>query len=158
MNNKVILIGYGNPGRLDDGLGPALAAKVEARSIDGLAVESDYQLVVEHAHEIAKYDVAIFADAALRGDSPFTFGEILPAQQTSFTSHSLSPETVFFLAKTMFGAKTKCYLLGIRGYEFDGFGERLSETAKKNLELAFEFVENGMGGILDASITAKISV
>ena len=28
-HGTVLLLGYGNPGRLDDGLGPALAAQVE---------------------------------------------------------------------------------------------------------------------------------
>jgi hydrogenase maturation protease len=147
VNNKVIL-GYGNPGRLDDGLGPALAEKLEALRIEGLTVDSDYQLVVEHAHEIAKYDVAVFADAALNGDAPFTFSELLPSPQTTFNSHSLSPETVLFLARTMFHAKTKCHLLAIRGYEFDGFGERISDQARNNLNLALEFVVGGMGGVL----------
>jgi hydrogenase maturation protease len=140
MSKRIILIGYGNPGRLDDGLGPALAARMETCAIEGLAVETDYQLVVEHAHDISGYDVAIFADAALNGNAPFSFVELHSSPNPPFNSHSLSPQTVLSLAKTMFNAKTKCYLLGIRGYEFDGFGERLSERAKENLELAFDFI------------------
>ena len=46
---KVLLIGYGNPGRLDDGLGPALAAAVEKLAIPGVTVDADYQLNVEDA-------------------------------------------------------------------------------------------------------------
>ncbi len=140
MPPKIILIGYGNPGRTDDGLGPALAAKIEARSVRGLSVEVDYQLVVEHAHEIANYDAVIFADSAIRGESPFSFSEIQSIHQPNFSSHSLSPDTVLFIAQTMFHAKTKAYVLGIRGYEFGEFGERLSEHAKTNLEAAFEFI------------------
>ncbi len=140
MGRKTLLIGYGNPGRLDDGLGPALAAKLEACSIEGLSVESDYQLVVEHAHDVAGYDVAIFADAALHGDAPYSFKELGCPESPKFDSHAVTPETVLFLAKKMFNATTKGYLLGIRGYEFDGFGERISERAAKNLDAAFQFV------------------
>lgn len=150
------MIGYGNPGRLDDGLGPALAARVEALSMEGLDVESDYQLVVEHAHDIKNYDVAVFADASLTGDAPFTFGELsLTNQPPAFNSHSLAPEAVQFIARKMFNARTKCYVLAIRGYEFDGFGESLSDGAKKNLDLAVEFVVNGTGGLLSPPARSK---
>ena len=30
---KVLIIGYGNPGRLDDGLGPALADLMEKKQV-----------------------------------------------------------------------------------------------------------------------------
>ena len=33
---KALVIGYGNPGRLDDGLGPALAEAVEKLDLPGL--------------------------------------------------------------------------------------------------------------------------
>jgi hypothetical protein len=42
----------------------------------------------------------------------------------------------------MFHAKTRAYVLGIRGYEFNDFEERLSERAEQNLEKAFQFVAN----------------
>ena len=38
---NVLLIGFGNPGRLDDGLGPALAAEIErVRSDDDFAARA----------------------------------------------------------------------------------------------------------------------
>ena len=82
----------------------------------------------------------IFADAAVKGEDPFIFKEIHSQQAMSFSSHSVSPETVLFCAEKMFNARTKAYLLGIRGYEFGEFEERLSERAERNLEEAFEFV------------------
>lgn len=144
MSNTVLLIGYGNPGRLDDGLGPALAAKLEALSIPGLSVEVDYQLVVEHAHEIAKYDAVIFADSTVAGDGPYFFKEIHPSPKEAFSSHNFSPETILFFAKSVFNARTKGYVLGMRGYEFDQFGEYLSDKAKQNLNAAFEFIRDAL--------------
>ena len=41
----------------------------------------------------------------------------------------------------MFGAKTEGYILGIRGYEFHEFGERLSDRARDNLAAALAFIE-----------------
>jgi len=92
---RFLLIGYGNPGRLDDGIGPALAAQVEKLGIPGLTVDSDYQLTVEHAADVAHCDAVIFADADVSGPKPFGFREIRPTQGTTgFSSHALEPEDV----------------------------------------------------------------
>ena len=137
---KILFIGYGNPGRLDDGLGPALAAKIEAASLEGLTVEADYQLVVEDAFDVSKHDIVIFADAAVNGKEPFFFKEVRSRSPISLSSHSVSPEAVLFFAQKMFHARTRAYVLGIRGYEFDAYEERLSEGALENLEKAYQFI------------------
>ena len=53
MHGTTLLIGYGNPGRGDDGLGPAFARRIAARGLPGVTVEIDYQLTVDHALMIA---------------------------------------------------------------------------------------------------------
>ena len=142
---KILFIGYGNPGRLDDGLGPALAARIEARiealALKGITVEADYQLAVENAFDVSQHDVVIFADAAVRGKAPFFFKEIHPQSPLSLGTHSVSPEAVLFLGERLFHSRARAYVLGIRGYEFNGYNERLSERAEKNLEEALLFVE-----------------
>ncbi len=139
---EILLIGYGNPGRMDDGLGPALAAKIEENPVDGIIVDADYQLTVEDSVDISKYEIVIFADAAVTGDAPFFFKKVHSISPSGISSHSVSPGEVLYLVETMFQAKTTAYVLGIRGYEFERFEERLSEGAKKNLEAAFEFIMN----------------
>ena len=131
---KILLIGYGNPGRLDDGLGPALAEAVAALGLPGVTVDSDYQLTVEDAAAAAENDVVIFADASVNGEEPFFFREIVAEGTLGFSSHSVDPEAVLAMAVDLFGAKTKGYALGIRGYQFDEFGERLSDKARENLD------------------------
>jgi len=137
---KILLIGFGNPGRLDDGLGPALAAAVEKLAIPGVTVDADYQLTVEDAAEVARHDVVIFADADAGGPEPFSFREIEPVAAVSFSSHSVQPAAVLGLAHELFGARTSGYLLGIRGYAFNDFGESLSERARSNLAEAMRFI------------------
>ena len=142
---KVLLIGYGNPGRLDDGLGPALAAAFESGEGDaptGLTVESDYQLSIEDAAQVAEHDVVIFADASVDGREPFFFRALAAADPPGlgFSSHAAQPDGVLGLAQTLFGAKAEAYVLGIRGYEFNEFGERLSDRARANLAAAAAFL------------------
>ena len=55
----MLLIGYGNPGRGDDGLGPELARRVAQRRLPGLTVEIDYQLTVDHALQVAGVDAVV---------------------------------------------------------------------------------------------------
>jgi hydrogenase maturation protease len=137
---KFLLIGYGNPGRLDDGLGPALAEAIESLDLPGVTVDSDYQLTVEDAAVVAEHDIVIFADASISGDEPFFFKPIQPKSTLSFSSHSVEPDALMALAIDLFGATTKGYALGIRGYEFDEFEEKLTSQAKENLQKAVQFI------------------
>ena len=142
----LLLIGYGNPGRLDDGLGPLLAEAVENLNLPGVTVDSDYQLIVDDAAEVAKHETVLFVDASINGAEPFFVKRVFPAGgKISFSSHSVSPEGVLTLAAELFQAEPEAFVLGIRGYEFDEFGERLSEKAKANLAKAIEYVESAAG-------------
>ena len=138
---KILLIGYGNPGRLDDGLGPALADAVGRQDLPGVTVDANYQLTVEDAAAIAEHDVVVFADAHVSCDDPFRFQRVEPRPDMGFTTHSVAPEAVLGMARDLFGADTAGYALGIRGHEFDAFGERLSERARSNLVDAIAFLE-----------------
>lgn len=141
---RMLLIGYGNPARMDDGLGIALTKKIEALAIPGLTIESDYQLSVEDALMISQYDRVVIADATLDKDiKSFSFQRILPDKKANipFSSHSVDPKQLVTLASTMFKTKTEVYLLGIRGYEFEMFQEQMTDKAKQNLDKAAQFLE-----------------
>jgi hydrogenase maturation protease len=150
MTDKILLYGFGNPGRGDDGLGPALAAAIEEIGIPNIAVDANYQLTVEDAAEIAGYDAVVFADAATQGATPFWFSRI---DDTSikresgcigWTSHSVSPAQVVALARDLFASKVAGYTLGIRGYEFGDLDEALSARAIDNLTCAVTFARKAL--------------
>jgi hydrogenase maturation protease len=138
---KILILAYGNPGRRDDGLGPALAAALEGLHLPGVTVDVDYQLTVEDAAAVAAHDVVVFVDADRRGPQPFSFRRIEPQASLSFSSHSVSPQGVLGLAQDLFGAAPPGYLLGIRGYAFNEFGEGLSAQARTNLAAALELIK-----------------
>ena len=137
---NVLLIGYGNPGRLDDGLGPAFAEALDALKLPGVTVDSNYQLMVEDARTVADHDVVVFVDAAVSGAEPFTFRRAGPYATPGFSTHSVRPEELLGLADELFGADVPAYILGVRGYEFNEFGEALSDKAKRNLAAAIDFL------------------
>ncbi|MBU0550915.1 hydrogenase maturation protease [Myxococcota bacterium] len=136
-----LIIGYGNPGREDDGLGPALAEAIGALGLPHVRVDSDYQLVVEDAAAVAEVDAVIFADADVSAPAPFYFKPIEPALELSFSSHSVLPEVVLGMAHELFGAKTRGYVLGIRGESFEPFAEGMTDEARARLEAATRFIQ-----------------
>ncbi len=139
--SNVLVIGFGNPGRQDDGLGPACAEALTQRQLPGLTVDADYQLNVEDAAEVARHAAVVFIDAACQGPEPFSFDRVQAGETISFSTHSVAPDGLIGLARELFNAETPAYLLGIRGYAFNEFGEGLTERAQANLAAALEFIE-----------------
>ncbi len=137
-----LILAWGNPGRLDDGLGPALADEVSRLALPDTVVASDYQLQVEDAADVARRERVIFVDADRTGPAPFRFERIQAADSGfGFSTHSVTPAALLALARDLFGGEPEAWLMGIRGYEFDGFGERLSTPARQNLLAALAHLE-----------------
>lgn len=140
---KILVIGYGNPGRLDDGLGPAFAEQAEALALPHVTVESNYQLNIEDAELISHYDVVVFADASVDAVEPFVFEPMVAKPpMVGFSSHSVTAASLLGLASQLFESMPEAYAMAIRGYEFDEFGECLSDRARENLLAAVDFLEN----------------
>ena len=136
----VLLLCYGNPGRMDDGLGPAFAEALEPMAPPGVTIDVDYQLSVEQAAAVAEHEHIVFVDAAARRREPFSFVAVLPGSEMSFSTHSVEPGDVLAMAARFFGARPQGYALAIRGYEFNEFGECLSARATDNLTAALRFL------------------
>jgi hydrogenase maturation protease len=135
---RILLLGYGNPGRQDDGLGPALAELLEKSNLPGLTVDAAYQLNIEDAAEAAEYDIVIFADAMVEGEEPYLIKRLTPSVDITFSSHIIGPESILAICQESFDRTPEAWLLAIRGYAFD-FEEKLTEKAEANLKGAFSF-------------------
>lgn len=142
---RILVLGYGNPGRLDDGLGPRLVEALAGRVPADVTLLADYSLQIEHAAALAEHDVVVFADAAVAGPAPFRFERIEARPGADFTTHSVAPEALLALAGEHFGKWPTGYVLAIRGREFDAFGERLSDQATTNLAAASSFLLGWLG-------------
>jgi len=137
---NVLVIGYGNPAREDDGIGPAAVEIIGKYGIDGITVDANYQPTVEDAAALAQHDYVVFIDASMTGEEPFTFSRLHPKHQMRFSSHSVEPEEVLWLAQDLFNARTEAYILGVRGYSFSMFTENMTEKASENLKKALDFL------------------
>lgn len=140
---KILLIGFGNPARADDGLGPAVAENIGMKNLPGVTVDADYQLTIEDSAAVAENDAVIFADASVNCAEPFVFEPIEGAKTGgSFSSHSVEPAEVMGLAENLFKSKAKGYMLAVRGYKFDDFDAPMTKKAEENLGKAIIFLED----------------
>jgi hydrogenase maturation protease len=132
---RVLILGYGNPGRQDDGLGPAAVAEIESMGLRNTTAFENYQLNIEDAMDVATHDVVWFIDAAKTGQSPYSVRAVSPSSTIEFTSHIVRPEAILAIARQCYGGSPQAFLLAIRGYEFE-FVEALTPGAKDNLHAA----------------------
>lgn len=138
-HKRTLILGYGNPGRQDDGLGEAFIQRLSIHPVDA-TLESDYQLSVETAYDLQHFDQIIFVDASYQSEPPFQFTKLYASEKHPLGSHSVSPEALLQLCKTLYKHEPVAYLLAIRGHEFDRFEEQLSTQANHNCEQAIKFI------------------
>ena len=137
--NKTLLIGIGNVGREDDGLGWLFLDKISQQFPDFFDVEYRYQLQVEDAELISHYHKVVFIDAHVGlQDKAFIWQKCLPKVPETFTSHELEPEAVYYLTSTIYRQFPETYILGIAGKSFE-LQIGLTDFAKENLQKALDF-------------------
>ena len=139
-SKRILVYGYGNPGRQDDGLGPYLSEEISRFDLPWVDTDANYQLQIEDADLISKYDLVIFIDADTEGAEPFNARRLEPEAKVSYTTHRLGPESVLALCKSVYGVVPESWLIGIRGYSFD-IHEGLTEKALSNSREAIGFIK-----------------
>ncbi len=144
MTGSCLIYGYGNPGRQDDGLGPALVEELEKWLPPALrprvTLDSNYQLNAEDALAMSAHDLVIFADATKEGESPFIFRPLMPEATIAFSTHSMAPGAVLALCEELYNKHPVAYLLTIRGYSWEP-NEPMTSEATANLAAALEFMK-----------------
>jgi hydrogenase maturation protease len=144
---KILVYGYGNPGRQDDGLGAALVEQLDAwlaiHPELNVTTDCNYQLNIEDVAAIAGSDLVIFVDATLDEEVVnFRFETVKPSDaRVEFTMHAVSPSFVLDLCGKILGTRPQAYLLQIRGYTWD-FEERISDMAQQNLQAALDYLKH----------------
>jgi len=140
LKKPVLIFGYGNPGRHDDGLGPELAERVEEFCLSYVDTDANYQLSLEDAEAVTGRKLVLFADATVEQVENFVVRRVIPSCEVTFTSHLITPQFIAALCENVFDSKPEIWIIGIKGYNFD-YGEGLTPEAKFNLEKALDFIK-----------------
>lgn len=139
-HKKVLIYGIGNPSKQDDAVGIAFTELIQKWVNDiyfsCIDVDSNYQLNIEDAAYISKYDIVIFADASVSDINEFKFERLKPKKRVEPSMHSVSPEFVLYLSNEMFHCFPESYVLQIKGYEFE-LDQEMTQHAKMNMYHAF---------------------
>lgn len=141
---KILLYGYGNPGRQDDGLGNAFIDRIEEwikeNNLDYIELDSNYQLNIEDAEAISDKDLVIFIDASVEDLSDFCVSRVTKESEVTYTTHAASPGYIVDLCKQIYSEVPPTYLLHIKGYEW-AFKEGLTKQAIENLDKALDYMK-----------------
>lgn len=138
-NTSILVIGYGNTLRADDGVGPRVAEAVEALHLAGVHTLVCQQLSPEHADPISRADAVVFVDAAVDAPGEVLLRPLEPSESPQLMAHAADPRTMLALARDVFGKTPKAWWLTIPAVKLD-FSETLSPKAESNVQVAVEMI------------------
>ncbi len=137
---SILIIGYGNTLRGDDGVGYRIAEAVQEWELDGVEALACHQLTPELADAIAPFAQVIFVDAAIAPittSSDITLEGLYPSDQNPSTTHASTPSTLLTLVQWLYEVSPTTYQLTIPAVEFE-FTEDLSPVTTEGMRLALE--------------------
>jgi hydrogenase maturation protease len=139
--DHILVIGYGNTLRSDDGVGPRVAEAVDAMGLPGVCTMTCQQLSPEHAAPIAQADRVIFVDASVETSRDVQVRELTPGKTTQLMAHAADPHTMLALARDVFGHAPRAWWLTIPAHEL-GFGESLSAETQCGFKTALNEIKS----------------
>jgi hydrogenase maturation protease len=138
---EVLVIGYGNTLRGDDGVGPRVAEAVGALRLPGVRTLICQQLSPEHAAPISLAQTVIFVDAAVDAPQEVQLRRLEPSDTSQLMAHAADPRTMLALSRDVFGQVPQAWWLTIPAVTLE-FSERLSEEAQHGCAEAVERIQS----------------
>ena len=135
----ILVIGYGNTLRSDDGVGPKVAEAVAALNLPGVDAQTCALLTPEVADPVSRAERVIFVDAAVDAPREVQLRPLTPADSSQLMAQAANPCTLLALARDVFGRVPEAWWLTIP-IEDMAIGEQLSPTAQAGLSQAVELI------------------
>jgi hydrogenase maturation protease len=140
---KVLVVGYGNPLRGDDGAGPWVADRLAALGLPGVETRTYHQLPLELAADLDGYDAAVFVDASVEGDDVTLLSEPELPSARSLSHHTAAGELAALSRRLGRGPGT-VLLCTVRGEDFT-YRPSLSPAALARAEEALRRIVERVG-------------
>lgn len=143
----LLVIGYGQPQRGDDGVGPHIATLIGALGWPQIRTCSLPQLQPELASRLAIADYAIFVDACkmepgleirvrpLQAQGAETTGSSTPG-----LGHSCDPQSLLALTQSVYGRHPQSWWIEVPATDFRQ-GQPLSDLAQAGVQKAIKTIE-----------------
>jgi hydrogenase maturation protease len=162
---KILIFGYGNFDRQDDGVAWHILKKVAQQSgvetpegpeicSEFFTNEIDYkfflQIVPEVAEDLTNYEHICFIDAHT-GAIPeeIQFIALEPKFGKSPLTHHMPPETCLSITKDLYHHEPQAYLLSVRGYSFEfdrSLSEKTQSLADKGVQIICDWIDAIING------------
>jgi hydrogenase maturation protease len=139
----VLVIGYGNTLRGDDGVGYQVAETVaewQRPQVRSIAV---HQLLPELAADIAEVEIVMFVDAVVtvdRATPKIDITPLIPGGDENFNTHIITPQLLLGITQRLYGATPDAYLLTIPAIDFT-MGATLSSIASTGKDSALDYLK-----------------
>jgi hydrogenase maturation protease len=142
MTTSILLIGFGNTLRRDDGLGCLIAGAVDRLAYPGVRTIAEAQLTPDLAEVVAASRLAVFVDARRIGPSDRLIVEPLEPARASYGSldHAIGPRFVLGLCRVLFGRCPPSRLISVPAADFS-FGDDLSPVAVRGMRQALDAID-----------------
>jgi len=150
-DHEILVIGYGNTLRCDDGAGFLLVQQLQEENLSGLHCVTTHQLTPEFSAIIAEAAEVIFVDTYPCPDAPDIAANIYREIQADQhmraphryierrVTHGSSPENLMGMTWSLYAARPKACVVAIPGFNF-ALGEELSPVTRNRSSEAREFI------------------
>jgi len=142
----LLVIGYGNSLRCDDGVGLRVAEAIEALNLPSVRTLVTHQLNPEHADPLARVRRVVFVDAAVDHLDGVKLRSLEPGDTTQLMGHAADPCTMLALARDVFGHAPEAWWLTIPAVKL-AFGTDFSPEAEAGFEAAVAEIRRIANGI-----------
>jgi hydrogenase maturation protease len=140
LHQSVLVIGYGNLLRSDDGIGQQIAQDVASWGMPNVEAIAVHQLTPELAETLAMFDMVIFIDACWMSDDQDIQVEQIKSSSHPITGHVSDPRSLLGLTQTLYDRIPQAWWVMVPGVNF-GVGDCLSSVAEQNRETALQTIE-----------------
>jgi len=137
----LLLIGYGNTLRSDDGVGPRVVETIAGLNLPGVQTLVCALLTPELADPISHAERVLFVDAAIDAPREVQLRPLQPAESSQIMAHAADPRTLLALSRDVFGHAPQAWWLTIP-VENLGIGEELSEVAQAGMKEAIHQIKS----------------
>lgn len=143
MTRPILVIGYGNTLRFDDGVGPAVAEAVASWGLPHVQTETCHQLVPELIDVIATARLVILVDAEI-STGEVRARSVDDSNDADLLGHHFTPERLLGMTRAILGHCPKSVLITIPVKDLS-FGEKLSEQARRGVVEALKIIRTYTG-------------
>ncbi|MEG3437195.1 hydrogenase maturation protease [Pannus brasiliensis CCIBt3594] len=136
---NILIIGYGNTLRNDDGVGVRVAEIIEGKNYPDTRVITAHQLTPELSEDIAGCDLVIFVDAVFSDRPEIQIENLESSGDWKNLGHAENPRSLLAFTRSIYQKTPIARGVYIPAVNCD-FGEELSEVTSKGMEGAIKAI------------------